>query len=180
MSASDLLGLFPLIVLAGASILVLLAAAFIRRLVVSFVVTLIGLVAALVFVGIAGPHLPLKVAALLSFDGFVLFGFVLILAATVFVAISSWAYLRGRDDEGGDYYFLLILSSLGACILAALSNISDETRPVVSSSRSLVGIPLKRHSPWILSRVLCRPISSATTSSFSVSARAEECKPPLD
>jgi len=119
MSASDLLGLFPLIILAGASIVVLLAAAFIRRLLVSFVVTLIGLMAALAFVGIAWPHLPLKVVALLSFDGFVLFGFVLILAATVFVAISSWAYLRGRDDEGGDYYFLLLLSSLGACILAA-------------------------------------------------------------
>jgi NADH-quinone oxidoreductase subunit N len=119
MSASDLLGLFPLIILAGASILVLLAAAFIRRLVVSVVITLVGLAAALVCVGIAGPHVPLKVGALLSFDGFVLFGFVLILAATVFVAVSSWAYLRGRDDEGGDYYFLLLLSSIGACILAA-------------------------------------------------------------
>ncbi|HYW85913.1 MAG TPA: NADH-quinone oxidoreductase subunit N [Spirochaetia bacterium] len=119
MSASDLLGLFPLIMLAGASILVLLAAAFVRRLIVSLVVTLVGCAAALACVGSAWPHLPLKVAALLSFDGFVLFGFVLILAATIFVAISSWAYLRGRDDEGGDYYFLLILSSLGACILAA-------------------------------------------------------------
>lgn len=119
MSASDLLGLFPLMILAGASLLVLLAAAFVRRLVVSLVVTLVGLAAALVFVGIAWPRLPLKVGALLSFDGFVLFGFVLILGATIFVAISSWAYLRGRDDEGGDYYFLLLLSSLGACILAA-------------------------------------------------------------
>jgi len=119
MSESDLLGLFPLMILAGASLLVLLAAAFVRRLVVSLVVTLVGLAAALVFVGIAWPRLPLKVGALLSFDGFVLFGFVLILGATIFVAISSWAYLRGRDDEGGDYYFLLLLSSLGACILAA-------------------------------------------------------------
>jgi NADH-quinone oxidoreductase subunit N len=119
MSASDLVGLFPLMILAGASLLVLLAAAFIRRLVVSLVVTLLGLAAALVCVGIAWPWLPLKVGALLSFDGFVLFGFVLILGATIFVAISSWAYLRGRDDEGGDYYFLLLLSSLGACILAA-------------------------------------------------------------
>jgi len=119
MSVSDLVGLFPLMILAGASLLVLLAAAFLRRLVVSLVLTLVGLAAALVCVGIAWTWLPLKVGALLSFDGFVLFGFVLILGATIFVAISSWAYLRGRDDEGGDYYFLLLLSCLGACILAA-------------------------------------------------------------
>ena len=55
-------------------------------------------------------------------------------------------------------------TTTGVCILAALSNISDETRPVVKSSRSFVDIPVNRHSPWILSRVLCRPISSATTS----------------
>ena len=42
--------------------------------------TLIGLAAALAFVGIAWPRLPIKVGALLSFDGFVLFGFALILA----------------------------------------------------------------------------------------------------
>ena len=119
MSANDLIGLFPLIMLAGASILVLLVAAFMRRLVVSLVVTLVGLAAALVCVGIDWPRVPLHAGALLSFDRFVLFGFLLILGATFFVAISSWAYLRGRDDEGGDYYFLLLLSSLGACILAA-------------------------------------------------------------
>lgn len=119
MRVSDLVGLFPLILVAGASIIVLLVAAFMRRLVVSLVVTLAGLAAAIVCVGIAWSRVPFHAGALLSFDRFVLFGFVLILAATIFVAISSWAYLRGRDDEGGDYYFLLLLSSLGACILAA-------------------------------------------------------------
>jgi NADH-quinone oxidoreductase subunit N len=119
MSATDMTGLLPLLMVAGASLLVLMAAAFIRRLAASFAVTLVGLSAALVFVVIAWPQLPFQVGSLLSFDGFVLFGFVLILAATIFVAVSSWAYLRGRDDEGGEYYFLLLLSSLGACILAA-------------------------------------------------------------
>jgi NADH-quinone oxidoreductase subunit N len=38
------------------------------------------------------------------------------------VAISSWMYLRGRDDEGGEYFFMLLLASLGACILAASSS----------------------------------------------------------
>ena len=119
MSGSDLIGLLPLLMLAAGAILVLLAAAFTRRLAISFAVALAGGVASLLCVGIAWSRIPLSVGAFLSFDGFVLFGFVLILAATLFVAVSSWAYLRGRDDEGGEYFFLLLLASLGACVLAA-------------------------------------------------------------
>ena len=60
-------------------------------------------------------------AGILSFDRFVLFGVILILAGTFFAAISSWAALRHRGGEGGDYFFLFLLSALGACVLAASS-----------------------------------------------------------
>ena len=121
MNAADLYGILPLAILAGSSLVVLFAAAFTRRLVVSFVISLAGLAAAMACAGIAATRVPFAVARLLSFDRFVLFGFVLILGGTFFAAISSWAALRGRIEEGGDFFFLLLLSSLGACILAASS-----------------------------------------------------------
>jgi NADH-quinone oxidoreductase subunit N len=120
-NAADLYGILPLAILAGSSLVVLFAAAFTRRLVVSFVISLAGLAAAMACAGIAATRVPFAVARLLSFDRFVLFGFVLILGGTFFAAISSWAALRGRIEEGGDFFFLLLLSSLGACILAASS-----------------------------------------------------------
>ena len=121
MSAQDFVGILPLAILAAASLLVLFAAAFTRKLLVSFVITLVGLAAAIVSAGIAAAQAPLVVAGILTLDRFVLFGIILILGGTFFAAISSWAALRGRSEEGGDYFFLFILSALGACILAASS-----------------------------------------------------------
>jgi len=121
MNTADLIGMLPLAILAGSSLLVLFAAAFTRRLVVSFVITLAGLTAAIACVGLAAARVPFTVAGLFSFDRFVLFGLILILGGTFFAAISSWAALRGRIEEGGDYFFLFLLSALGACILAASS-----------------------------------------------------------
>ncbi|HEY9594491.1 MAG TPA: NADH-quinone oxidoreductase subunit N, partial [Spirochaetia bacterium] len=119
MSSVDFVTLLPLVVIAAGSIVVLLVAAFTRNLTASFLVTAVVLVASLVLTGLSWSGIPSSVGGLLSFDGFVLFGFFLITGATLFVAVSSWAYLRGRNDEAGDYYFLLLLSALGGLVLAA-------------------------------------------------------------
>ncbi|MGA2480648.1 MAG: NADH-quinone oxidoreductase subunit N [Spirochaetia bacterium] len=125
MSATNLAGLLPLVVLGISSILVLLAAAFIRRILLSLVITLVGCAASLASALWAWTLLPLPLGTFLTFDPFVLFGFFLILGATLFVAISSWVYLRGREDEGGEYFFLLLVASLGACVLAASSSFAS-------------------------------------------------------
>ena len=121
MSATTVVGLLPLGVLAVAGIVVLMLAAFSRRIMPAFVATLAGLAAALACTGVAWLRVPYAAGALLSFDGFVLFGIVLIAAAAIFVAVSSWAYLAGGKDNGGEYYFLLLVATLGGCILAASS-----------------------------------------------------------
>src|SRR4030042_3335229 len=66
----------------------------------------------------------------------------------------------------------------GVIILAAFPSISEEMRPVVSSSLSFVEILRSRDSPVILSSVLWRPISSATTNRLLLSPSAELCTPP--
>ncbi len=121
MSAVDLVGILSLVILAVGSVLVLFAAAFTRSLLLSFVITLVTLAAAIGASAAAAAQVPYSAAGLLSFDRFVLFGFVLILGATLFAAVSSWAALRSRQKEGGDFFFLFLLSALGACILAASS-----------------------------------------------------------
>jgi NADH-quinone oxidoreductase subunit N len=119
MNATNLYGVLPLAILAASSLLVLFAAAFTRRLILSLVITLAGLAAAVMCVLMAFARAPFQVSGMLSFDRFTLFGVLLILGGTFFAAISSWAALRTRQEEGGDFFFLFVLSALGACILAA-------------------------------------------------------------
>jgi NADH-quinone oxidoreductase subunit N len=121
MSASDLVSLLPVGVLAAGSLLVLLSSAFLRRLTPAFVLTLVATAAALVIAALQWSRAPFAVGAMLFFDRFVLFGVVLILGATIFAAVSSWSFLRQRPKEQGDFFFLLLVSSLGAVILAASS-----------------------------------------------------------
>jgi NADH-quinone oxidoreductase subunit N len=122
MSGVDLLGALPLGVIAACSLLVLLVAAFSRKLAASFWITLAGLVGALACVPFAWGKGTGVSGALLVFDRFVLFGFLLIIGATIVAAVGSWSYLRSRADEGGDFFFLLLLSALGACVLAAANS----------------------------------------------------------
>jgi NADH-quinone oxidoreductase subunit N len=119
MSGVDFIRLLPLVVLAAGSLVVLMVAAFSRSLPASFAITIATLAASLGGVAVTWGQVPFGVAGLLSFDHFVLFGLILVIGATIFVSVSSWAYLRGRNDEGGDYFFLLLVSALGGCILAA-------------------------------------------------------------
>ena len=140
MNATDLVGILPLIVLAIGSLLVLFAAAFTRSVLGSFLLTLISLAAALgasVALGARGPY---SAYGILSFDGFVWFGFVLVLGGTLFAAISSWAVLRRRAGEGGDFFFLLLLSALGALVLAASTAFASFFLGLELMSVSLYGL----------------------------------------
>ncbi len=121
MSAQDILVLLPFLVVAVVSLIVLLSAAFVRRHGLAAVLTLIGFAAALASLGISAGLVPRLVAGMLYVDRFVLFGIGLVLAASLFVAASSRAYLRGHEEGGGEYYFLLLVASLGAMVLVAAS-----------------------------------------------------------
>jgi NADH-quinone oxidoreductase subunit N len=121
MSVQDIMVLLPFIVVAAFSLVILLAAAFVRRHAPAAILTLVGFAAGLASVFLAAGFAPHVVAGLLSVDRFVLFGIGLVLAASLFVTASSWAYLRGHDEGRGEYYFLLLLASLGAMVLAAAS-----------------------------------------------------------
>ncbi len=121
MSGADLFWLLPFITLAAGSLVVLLAAAFLRRLGAAALVSTAAVALAIVFACLGWSRAPGSVGSQLSFDRFTVFGVVLILAATLVVVIASWSVLRRRQVEGGDYFFLLLVSALGAVILAASS-----------------------------------------------------------
>jgi NADH-quinone oxidoreductase subunit N len=115
---AELFSLLPLLILGLSSIIILLASAFLKRVVVSFSVCMIGLISALIDVCLLWQTAP-GPTAILVISRFSLFAIGLILCASIVTAASALHGLRARKNERGEYFFLLTLASLGASILAA-------------------------------------------------------------
>ena len=122
MSQTDYLAILPLLILGGTAIIALIASTFSKRPVAAFIIALLGTIASMVAVGYSWQLAPRKIAGFLSVDGFTLFAFALILAATLVTAIAGLGSLSGRKKEGGEFFFLLLASSVGACVLSAASS----------------------------------------------------------
>ncbi len=130
MRPDDLAALSPLLILAGAAVAVLLAAAVFRSHRLAVALTLAGLAAAFASLSIAWPHAPRPVTTLLAIDHFALFYMGLILAAAFTVVLFSHDYLattclptEGVGQTSGprreEYYVLMLLAVVGSAVLVA-------------------------------------------------------------
>lgn len=119
MTAADMLALLPLLLIAGTSVVVLIALAVGRNHAVAFGLTLAGLAAAfcsIFFVPTA------QVTALLDIDRYALFFFGLMTAASFAVALLAFGYLKKREGHKEEFYILLLVATLGAMVLSASSH----------------------------------------------------------
>jgi NADH-quinone oxidoreductase subunit N len=125
MTGTELLALSPLIVLAAGAIAVMLQVAFLRSvsLTASLATLTLGL-AALVCVQ-AATVTPLQVTPLLAADRWALLFCVLFCLAGAVTALLSRDYIRQRGDEPEEYFLLLVLSVLGACVLAYANHLAS-------------------------------------------------------
>jgi NADH-quinone oxidoreductase subunit N len=122
---TDLVLLFPILVLAAAAVGLLLVIAFFRSHKLTAGSTLVGLALALVslpFVSGRGPH---QVTALLRVDDYSLFYTGLILAATFVVVALSYPYLEKHQGHHEEFYVLLLLAALGSSVLVSSSHFAS-------------------------------------------------------
>ena len=116
MTASDLLALLPLLLVASTSVIVMLAAAVHRSHAVALGLTLAGLAGA--FFSVFFGHLR-QVTALLVIDSYALFFMGLIVAASFTVALLAYGYLAEREGNREEFYILILVATFGAMVLAA-------------------------------------------------------------
>ena len=127
MIGPDYLALLPWIVLTAAAVVVMLVIAFYRSHGVTAVLTLAGLVLALLSIPLAVPHIPREVTPLLAVDGFTLFFLALMLFGAVAVVALAWPWLErqrtGVEERQGtdveEFHLLVLLATLGAAVLVA-------------------------------------------------------------
>jgi len=125
MNAKDLLALLPLLMVAGTSIVVMLAIAFARSHALTAGLTVAGLAAAFVSACAVTPLTPRLVTPLLIVDRYALFYIGLIVASAAAVALLSFRYFedyRGRREEA---YLLLLLATMGCEVLAAATHFAS-------------------------------------------------------
>jgi NADH-quinone oxidoreductase subunit N len=118
-STTDLIALLPLIVLSGTAVLAMLAISFHRNHQLVFVLTVAGILAALVAVFPAAGLVPRPVTPLLLVDRYALAFTVLAGAAGLAVVCLCRDYFAGRVDQPEELYLLILTALLGAGVLAA-------------------------------------------------------------
>jgi NADH-quinone oxidoreductase subunit N len=119
MTGADVLALLPLLLIAAATFVVMVAAAVVRKHTVAFGLTLAGIAASFCSIFFVQPR---QVTALLIMDNYALFFIGLIAAASFAVALLAYGYLEKRESNKEEFYILLLVATLGAMVLAASSH----------------------------------------------------------
>lgn len=118
MSNNDFYALMPLLVLAGASVLVmLLIVVRLSHRVIQLASLLLFLIALASLINIR-PMLPYRIDPLFVIDGFGAFMIGLIIFSGLVVNVFSYVYFQEKEEGPREYYVLLFLCTLGACVLA--------------------------------------------------------------
>jgi NADH-quinone oxidoreductase subunit N len=117
MSDNDFFALTPLLLLAGSSVLVMLLIAIkLSHRVIQLSSLLLFFVAfsSLFYIQKSLPH---HIEPLLVIDGFSVFIMGLIIFSSLVVNILSYIYFEEKEESPKEYYVLLFLCTLGACVL---------------------------------------------------------------
>ena len=118
MTADDFQALLPILVLAGGATVIMLQIAFRRSIRLTNAITLLTFLAAAISCIPAADVAPRLVTPLLQGDRLALLFCALFSLAGFVTTVLSVDYMKQRGDEPEEYFLLLVLSTMGACVLA--------------------------------------------------------------
>jgi NADH-quinone oxidoreductase subunit N len=119
LTATDVGALLPLILLTGATVVVMISVAIRRNHAVAMVLTLAGLAVTFGSLWWVAPLAPHAIPPLLMMDRYTLFYIGLIVAATFAVVVVSYGYFERHEENRKELYILLLVAALGAVVLVA-------------------------------------------------------------
>ncbi len=122
---ADILAILPLIVVAGASVLVMIAVAIRRSHLASMLLSLAGLAAAFGCLWGAAGAAPRRVTPLLIVDFYAIFYSGLVLVSAGAVVVLCYGYFKRQEGDHDEVYILLLIATLGAMVLAASSHFAS-------------------------------------------------------
>lgn len=124
MTATDLVLLLPIIVIAVSPAVIMLAIAFYRHHLLALLLTLAGISIAFLTI-FSVRDTPRNVTSLFIMDEFALFYMGLIFTASFAVTLLSSDYLKARRGNIEEFYIMLLLATLGSSVLVASSHFAS-------------------------------------------------------
>lgn len=141
MNATELLAILPLLLIAGTSVLVMLAIAVRRSHTLAAGLTVVGLCAAFASLFVAAPRAARDVTPLLSIDLSALLYTGLILAGSIAVVFLCYGYFkREENDHPEELYVLIAIAALGSATLVSASHFASFFLGLEILSVSLYGL----------------------------------------
>ncbi len=119
MNAQDFYVLIPLIIIALVPITIMFIIAIKRYHAVVNAFSLLALAAALISLFYIKIYIPRQVTPLLLVDNYTLFYWGLIFAASFFVVLLSYKYMKDKEQNSEEYYILIFNAVLGSSVIAA-------------------------------------------------------------
>jgi NADH-quinone oxidoreductase subunit N len=167
MTGADLLAILPLLVLGGAAVLVMLGIAVRRNFALTVGLTVLALLAALVCLAPAVGLAPRRVTGLLFVNGFGLLYVGLLITTSLVGSLLAYGYAGRRGGQREEAYILLLLATLGGCVLALSDHFASFFLGLELLSVSLYGlISYSRWRPPSLEAGAKYLILAAVSSSF--------------
>jgi len=119
MSAEDIRSLLPMVILAGGILLTLILVALKRNHKLAFITTALIILAAIAVALLQMDEKPHAIGAIIIIDRFGLYYQILLLSATLAISIFSYISLQRLfpDKRKEEYYLLLMLATLGSCMM---------------------------------------------------------------
>ena len=125
MNAAHFQALLPMLVLSGGATILMLQIAFLRNVATTAALATLSLVLAAVSCIPAGSAGPMGVTPLLHVDPLALLFCALFSIGGAITVLLSRDYIVHHGDEPEEYYLLLVLSTLGACVLACAVHVAS-------------------------------------------------------
>ncbi|MDR3577096.1 MAG: NADH-quinone oxidoreductase subunit N [Anaerolineaceae bacterium] len=119
MTSAQILALSPLVILMIGIVAILLVTAFYRNHPLAAGLTLLALFSAFLSVIFMNGKGPVQVSRLLVVDQYALFYIGLIIAASFFVALISYGYLKIHSENRQEFYILLLSATFGSAVLVS-------------------------------------------------------------
>lgn len=167
MSTHEIIALLPFIIVATASVVVMIAIAFRRSHRLTVILTLAGLGAAVASLPAVSMRAPLAVTRLIIMDAYALYFLGLLFLAGIAVAVLSYSYLEMQIGDREEFYILLLLATLGAGILAASTHFASFFLGIEILSVSLYALAAyQRHNDRSIEAGVKYLILAAVSSAF--------------
>lgn len=122
MKPGDLIALLPLLIVAGATVIAMLGVAIHRNHLLTLIISVCGLAAALVSLWPAVMAGQRQITALLMVDPYALFYIGLIVAASLVTVLLAYGYFEKCEGDHDEFYILLLIATLGSQVLVSSSH----------------------------------------------------------